>query len=500
MTMTKRWLLMNTVLVVGLMAYGLAVMAQEPPKPAAPAAAPAAVQEPAKPAEPPKPPTTDELADTIKKNGYDADTLWTLVTAFLVFWMQAGFAMVETGLTRSKNAVHICMKNLLDFSFGTIFFWLIGFGIMFGTGSGFLGTSGFALSEAVPLDKATESMPATFASLSWTSVSLDCKFLFQLVFAATAATIVSGAMAERTKFSSYLVYSIAISAIIYPVSGHWIWGGGWLSTLTTPMKDFAGSTVVHSVGGWIALAGAIMLGPRIGKYGADGRVNAIPGHNYPLMILGVFILWLGWFGFNPGSTMAITGYGALASHIAVTTNMAAATGTVGALLASKMWFGKWDGSMAGNGALAGLVAITCPCAWVDNWAAALIGLIAGVLVVASVVFIDRKLRIDDPVGAVSVHLVCGIWGTLSLGIFSNPVYGDSSAKPGLFFGGGMDQLISQAIGVVTVGVWCLVTGFILFSILKAVIGLRVSQEEEMKGLDVDEHGMMAYPDFQAIAK
>ncbi|MBI4581509.1 MAG: ammonia permease, partial [Planctomycetes bacterium] len=261
---------------------------------------------------------------------------------------------------------------------------------------------------------------------------------------------------------------------------------------------FAGSTVVHSVGGWLALCGAVVLGARIGKYGPDGKVNAIPGHSFPLMVLGVFILWLGWFGFNPGSTMAAVGYGSTIAHIAVTTNAAAATGTVGALLTSKFWFGKWDASMAGNGCLAGLVAITALCAFVSTNAALIIGLVGGVLVVMSVVFIDRVLKIDDPVGAVSVHLTNGIWGTLALGLFSNPIYGATGPKPGLFYNGGLEQFWPQLTGVVLVGVWCLATGFTLFYILKAVMGLRVSADEEIRGLDVDEHGMEGYPNFQVF--
>ncbi len=438
--------------------------------------------------------TPEAIMQKVQSNAVDMDTVWVLIAAFLVFWMQAGFALVETGLTRAKNTVNICMKNLLDFCFASAVFWAVGFALMFGAGTAWFGTSGFFLSG----DPAT-----TFGSLSWTPVPLDAKFIFQLVFAGTAATIVSGAMAERTKFSCYMVYSIFISLIIYPVAGHWIWGGGILSPgnlfgADKGMFDFAGSTVVHSVGGWLALSGAVVLGPRMGKYGPDGKVNAIPGHNFPLMVLGVFILWLGWFGFNPGSTMMATGSGAAISHIAVTTNFAAATGTIGALLISKLWFGKWDASMAGNGCLAGLVAITAPCAFVDTWAAGLIGLIGGVLVVFSVVFVDSKLKIDDPVGAVSVHLVNGIWGTLALGLFANPIYGSTGPLSGLFYGGGAAQLMMQAVGVVMVGGWCLVTGFALFFAIKATMGLRVKPEEELRGLDIDEHGMEGYPNFQLV--
>ncbi len=438
------------------------------------------------------PPTLESVAADVHARSVELDTVWTLMTAFLVFWMQAGFAFVETGLTRAKNTVNILMKNMMDFCFATVAFWFIGFGIMFGAGSDWFGTSGFMLHD----------VGSTFASLSWTPIGIDAKFFFQLVFAGTAATIVSGAMAERTKFTSYLIYSIVISLLIYPVSGHWIWGGGALSAGHIfgdgGMFDFAGSTVVHSVGGWIALCGAIVLGPRIGKYGPKGEVHAIPGHSFGFMMLGVFILWLGWFGFNPGSTMGATGYADTIAHIAVTTNAAAATGTIFALLTAKLWFGRWDASMAGNGCLAGLVAITAPCAFVSTPAALLIGAIAGALVVGSVVFFDSVLKIDDPVGATSVHLTNGIWGTLSLGLFSNPVYGATGPLPGLFYGGGISQLWYQFAGVCLVGVWCLVTGFALFYLIKMTLGLRVSKEEELEGLDAGEHGMEGYPDFQLL--
>ena len=440
-------------------------------------------------------PTVQAVNDAVGSLGVDADNLWTLIAAFLVMWMQAGFAMLECGLTRAKNAVNICMKNILDFSFGTLAFYLVGFALMFGTGNDFVGTTGWMLSEAVPMGKGTADNPETFAAIHWSVVSTDCKFLFQLVFAATAATIVSGAMAERTKFKSYMVYSVIITALIYPISGHWIWGGGWLAGMG--FWDFAGSTVVHSVGAWLALAGAVVLGPRLGKYGSDGKVNAIPGHSMPLVLLGTFILWLGWFGFNPGSTMGVNGQGALIAHIAATTNMAAALGVIGAIFTSKCWFGKWDGSMACNGALAGLVAITAPCAWVSIPGAAAIGLIAGVLVVASVVFFDRKLKIDDPVGAISVHGTCGAWGTLAVGLFST-ADGNEAPLLGLLYGGGFGQLWYQIIGVVSVFAWCMATGFGLFFGIKTVIGLRVSKEEEQVGLDVTEHGMDAYPGFQSI--
>lgn len=437
-----------------------------------------------------------ELQSAVESKSVALDTVWVLIAAFLVMWMQAGFALVETGFTRAKNAVNIIMKNLLDYAFGSLAYWVIGFGLMFSIGNGFVGDSGFFLNETeilIPQDDGTTKTTTNFDPLAWTSVPLEAKFFFQLVFAATAATIVSGAMAERTKFTSYMCYSVVISAVIYPISGHWIWGGGWLAGVgEAGMWDFAGSTVVHSVGGWLALVGAIALGPRLGKYTREGKPRAIPGHNIPLAALGVFILWLGWFGFNPGSTMAAVA--ADISHIVCSTNTAAAAGVLGALLTSKMIFGKWDVGMTLNGGLAGLVAITAPCAWVSMAGSVPIGLIAGVLVVLSVLFVERVLRVDDPVGAISVHGVCGSWGTLALGLWSTGT-GDGSPLPGLFYGGGVSQLISQAIGVGAVFAWCMVTGAILFYGMKYTIGLRVSPEEEMDGLDIGEHGNSAYHGF-----
>ena len=403
---------------------------------------------------------------------YMADTLWVLVAAFLVFFMQAGFAMVESGFTRAKNAVNILMKNLLDFSMGSIAYWAIGFAIMFGVGNAFMGTSGWF----VPADS------GAFSSLEWSSVPTHAAWLFQLVFAATAATIVSGAMAERTQFKSYLIYSVFITGIIYPVVGHWIWGGGWLSDFG--MSDFAGSTVVHSTGGWLALTGAIVLGPRLGKYDSDGNPRPIAGHNLPLAALGVFILWLGWFGFNPGSQMGADA--AEISSIAVTTNLAAAAGAILAMITAWIFLGKPDAGMALNGALAGLVAITAGCASVSPVSAAIISALGGIVVVLSVLFFE-KLRIDDPVGAISVHGTCGALGTILLGFFDS--------EKGVFFGGGFGLLWAQIVGVVAVLVWCLVTGFILFYGIKAITGLRVSEEEEQAGLDFEEHGASAYPDF-----
>ncbi len=402
------------------------------------------------------------------------NVVWTCIAAFLVFFMQAGFAMVETGFTRAKNAVNILMKNLMDFSVGSLVFFLVGFGLMFGQTNGLFGTTLFGLAGVEDT-----------ADWNWTFL------IFQTVFAATAATIVSGAMAERTKFVSYLVYSFFISLLIYPVFGSWAWGGlldggGWLET--AGFLDFAGSTVVHSVGGWLALAGAIVLGPRLGKYAPDGTPKAIPGHNLPLAALGVFILWFGWFGFNPGSTTAGDGF---IGYIAVTTNLSAAAGAVAAMLVSWAIFKKADGSMALNGALAGLVGITAGCDCVSPIGAILIGTAAGVLVVLSVIFIDKTLKIDDPVGAVSVHGVCGAWGTLAVGLFNT--------ESGLLYGGGFGQLGIQAMGVGAAFAWAFGVGMLMFFLIKCTIGLRVSADEELKGLDVGEHGMEAYAGFQIFS-
>ncbi|MCG2708353.1 MAG: ammonium transporter [Candidatus Omnitrophica bacterium] len=419
---------------------------------------------------------------TAESNAVAIDTVWILVSAFLVFFMQAGFAMVETGFTRAKNAANIMMKNLMDFSVGSIVFFVIGYGVMFGASAfGLFGTNGFFLSAANP-----STADGLWQFAYW---------IFQAVFAATAATIVSGAMAERTKFSGYLIYSVFITALIYPVVGHWIWGGGWLAS--KGMIDFAGSTVVHSVGGWAALAGAIMLGPRLGKYNKDGSSNAIPGHNIPLAALGVFILWFGWFGFNPGSTTSGTNLSI--ATIAVTTNLAAAAGAILAMFTAWMKFGKPDTSMALNGALAGLVAITAPCASVSPLSAIIIGAIAGVIVVLSVELLDKVLRVDDPVGAISVHGVCGAWGTLAAGLFAEAAYGSASGVGpvnGLFFGGGMGQFFTQLIGVLSVFIWVFGMASLLFYVVKKTIGLRVSDEEQLKGLDIGEHGMEAYAGFQ----
>jgi len=415
-----------------------------------------------------------------------ADIIWLCLTAFLVFFMQAGFAMVETGLTRAKNAVNIMMKNLLDFAFGAILFWAIGYAIMYSSGdSNFFG-----------FDSALAFLGSANAPTDNSGYGLSAAWLFQVVFAATAATIVSGAMAERTKLISYIVYSIIISAVVYPFTGHWIWGGGWLADMG--IRDFAGSTVVHSVGGWAALAGAIMVGPRLGKYNKDGTVNAITPHNMPLAALGVFILWFGWYGFNPGSTLLAIGG---VAHVAVTTTLAAAGGAIAAMMISWIHFKKPDLSMALNGTLAGLVGITAPCASVSTGSAVIIGLIAGLLVFYSCLFFERKLKIDDPVGAISVHGICGAWGTLAVGLFGQRAIDvqywseDSTIQDGLFYGGGFGQLGTQAIGVLAVFAFVFTVMLIVFTIIKATIGLRVSDAEQMQGLDLGEHGNAAYGGF-----
>ncbi len=400
---------------------------------------------------------------------YSMNTLWVLIAAALVFFMQAGFALVEAGMTRAKNTANILMKNLMDYVIGSIAFWAIGFGIMFGSANGWFG--GFDL----------------FTQHTYRTDMPDLAFLiFQTVFAATAATIVSGSMAERTKFNAYLVYSAFISLIIYPVSGHWAWGGGWLSTLTVPFHDFAGSTVVHMVGGICAMVGALILGPRIGKYGKNGKVNAIPGHNLSLATLGVFILWIGWFGFNPGSQLAAAGTtnaNALAL-IFVTTNIAAAGGALSTLIYMWLKYKKPPLSMTLNGALAGLVAVTAGCDAYTPGGALIVGLLAGVLVVLAVEFFDKVVKIDDPVGAISVHGVCGMFGTLMVGFFST--------SGGVLYGKGFALLGSQLIGVGAVAAWALVTSTILFLALKKFNGLRVSARIEEEGLDVYEHGESAY--------
>lgn len=403
------------------------------------------------------------------------NVVWTLIAGILVFAMQAGFALVEAGLTRAKNTSNIMMKNVMDFVIGSICFWIIGSAFMFGaTKFGFIGTDGFFMNIFKSGD-----------DWNWTYM------FFQTMFCATAATIVSGAMAERTQFRSYLIYSAIVSLFIYPIAGKWAWGGGWLADLN--FHDFAGSTVVHSVGGWVALAGAMIIGPRLGKYGRDGAPRAIPGHSIALATIGVLVLWIGWFGFNPGSTVA--GCGDI-GRIAMTTNFGAVAGTFTAMFTAWIILKKSDPSMTLNGALAGLVAITAPCDIVTPVGALCIGGIAGILVVLSVLFIDR-IGIDDPVGATSVHLVNGVWGTLSCGLFgAEAVLKTAETSSGLFYGGGLHSLGIQLLGAASYGIWAFVLGFITFTVIKKTIGLRVSADEERKGLDMTEHGTDAYAGFQ----
>jgi Amt family ammonium transporter len=399
------------------------------------------------------------------------DTIWTLVAAALVFFMQAGFAMVETGFTRAKNAGNIIMKNLMDFAIGTPAFWLIGFGLMFAGSGPLIG----GLDIMVQGDYSSTIPTAAF-------------LIFQTVFCATAATIVSGAMAERTKFSSYCLYSLIISAVIYPISGHWIWGGGWLSQLG--FHDFAGSTAVHMVGGVASLVGAKIVGPRIGKYSKTGESRAIPGHSLTLGALGVFILWFCWFGFNGGSTVSMTGDDSIvaASSIFVTTNLAAATAAVVTMVITWIRYKKPDVSMTLNGALAGLVAITAGCDVVSPFGAFCIGVIASFAIVFGIEFVDKVLKIDDPVGAIGVHGICGALGTVLTGFFA--------LEGGVFYGGGFEFLGVQALGVVSVIAWVAITMTIVFTVIKKTIGLRVTRAEEISGLDVTEHGLTSsYADF-----
>ncbi len=458
--MNRSLLLWLTAAVVSLALLGgppLVLAQEQAPAAEAPAAAPAESA-----------PAAEQSEDPDYQG--QLDTLWTLLAAFLVFFMQAGFAMVEVGFTRAKNACNILMKNLIDFSVGSLSFWAIGFTLMFGaTIGGFIGwDANYLFFDGA---KAAAAKGDTTIGFAWAFL------LFQTVFCATAATIVSGAVAERTKFVGYLCYSVAITALVYPIFGAWAWGSlwagsGWLEGLG--FHDFAGSTVVHSIGGWCALAGALVIGARRGKY-VNGKVMPIPGHNIPLAGLGVFILWLGWFGFNPGSTTAVgLGEGSF-TQIAVVTNLAAAAGAIGAMVVSWIMFKKPDPSFALNGALAGLVTITAGCDVLSGGAAVLAGLIGGAIVVPSVVFFDR-LRIDDPVGAISVHGVCGAWGTLATGLFSPDV-----------------AIWPQVVGIVAGFAWAFPASLVIFLAIKYTVGLRVDEQEELEGLDITEHGLHAYP-------
>ena len=411
--------------------------------------------------------TVESLAGAIKE---DMGTLWMLIAGILVFFMQAGFTLVESGMTRSKNAVNIAMKNLLDIAVGSLTYWFVGYSLMYGdTTNGWFFWSGIMQGEGADL-------------------------FFQTMFAATAATIVSGAIAGRTKYSTYIVFSIVMTAIIYPIAGGWEWNGGWLNDtdgfMPAEFIDFAGSSIVHAVGGFAALVAAYMVGPRIGKF-IDGKVMPIPGHNQILATLGVFILWLGWFGFNGGSQLAWGGDDAVAaSTVVLITNLAAAAGALGALITTWIWYGKPHLAQSLNGALAGLVSITAGCGNMTAGGAVLAGLIGGVIVVFSIEFIEKKLKIDDAIGAASVHGVVGFWGTIVVGLWG--IDGDGAAI-GVFNGGGSAQLVAQLVGGLAYVVWAVVLSFIVFGILKYTMGLRVTEEEEVAGLDISEHGSIAYP-------
>ncbi len=444
------------------------------------------------------------LAEAIGRNAVAINFVWTLITGFLVMFMQAGFALVETGFCRKKNAAHVMMTNFVIYALGIIGFFICGFAFMFGGASGIASLGGTA-----PLTGIWEiakgwgiiGYKGFFLNSGGTyDVGVYILFLFQMVFMDTAATIPTGAMAERWKFSAFCIYGLFISMVTYPIFGNWVWGGGWLSKLGVNLGlghgyiDFAGSSVVHAVGGLTALAGAIVLGPRIGKFNKDGTPNAIPPHDIPMAILGTFILAFGWFGFNPGSTLA--GTDLRISVVAVNTMLASATGALAAMLLMWAKFGHPDPSMTANGMLAGLVAITAPCAFVNAWAAALIGAVAGLLVVGSVFFVERVLKVDDPVGAVSVHGTCGLWGVLSLGLFADGTYGDgwggiSGTVRGLFYGD-PGQFLAQLIGAATCIVFIFTLSYIFFRVQDKLMGIRVSPEVELAGLDIPEMGIAAY--------
>ncbi len=419
------------------------------------------------------------------------DTMWTLLAGMLVFWMNAGFACVEAGFARQKNCVNILSKNFIVFAVSSLAFWFIGWGLMFGDGNGWLGMKGVFMLHGADNSPATgDAYQGVYSAISWATVPFFAKFFFQLVFAGTAATIVSGAVAERIKYHSFIIFSFILVAFMYPITGHWIWGGGWLAGLG--FWDFAGSTVVHSVGGWAALAGVLVLGPRFGKYNEDGKVNPIPGHNLSLGTIGCFILWLGWFGFNPGSTMAAAVEDM--SRIAVTTNSAAIAAILTSTITSWILIGKPDLGMTLNGCLAGLVAITAPCAYVSVESSLIIGAVAGVLVVLAIGFFDR-IKIDDPVGATSVHLVNGVFGTICVGLFAQDKFLPNTTGDGLLFGGGTKLLMAQLTGIAAVAVFTFVVSYVVWMILKHTIGIRVSLHEEIQGLDLGEHGNQAYPEF-----
>ena len=442
-------------------------------------------------------PTPIEALETTAGNlTVAADTLWVMVAGFLVFFMNLGFGCVEAGFCRAKNCVNILSKNFIVFAVSTFGYWMVGWGLMFGNGNDYIGTEGLWFVSGADNSPAIATYEGAYKAISWSGIPLAAKFFFQLVFAGTAATIVSGAVAERIKYLSFIVFSLLMAVCIYPVVGHWIWGGGWLQSMG--FVDFAGCTQVHSIGGWSALTGILFLGPRIGKYGPDGRVNAIPGHSMMAAFIGCLVLWLGWFGFNPGSTMGIAADPKAVADIALTTNIAAAMATITATATAWIFLKKPDIGMTLNGCLAGLVGITSACAFVTPAYAAVIGAICGVVVVFSVMFFD-KLKIDDPVGATSVHLVCGILGTLFVGIFSHKdlIYRSANAKhvEGLIYTGDFTQLKYQLIGIGATGLYVVLASGICWVVIKAVMGLRVTEEEEVGGLDLGEHGNESYHGF-----
>ncbi|NLW85951.1 MAG: ammonium transporter [Planctomycetes bacterium] len=408
------------------------------------------------------------------------DVVWVLLGAFLVFFMQAGFGMVEAGFIRAKNVCNILTKNFMDYCAASIMFFLVGYAFMFGEGNGFIGWSGFGMSEA----------PNPSGVPTWAF------WLFQAAFCGAGATIVAGAMAERMKFSAYLMYTVFISSLVYPIIGHWVWGGGWLAKMG--FVDFAGSSVVHATGGWAACIGAVLLGARIGKFNGDGKPRAIAGHSIPLASLGVFILWFGWFGFNCASSLSV-GDGEIISLVAMNTNLAAAAGAITSMVVVWVLFGKPDLSMTMNGSLAGLVAITAPCAFVEPWAALAIGAVGGVIVVLGVRILDR-IGIDDPVGAVPVHGLNGLWGTIAVGLFaSENLKIDGMVSHGLFMGGGSGQLLVQTLGTFACAGFSFAAMGLVFLAIKKTVGLRVGRDEELRGLDIGEHGLEAYAGFQVFS-
>ena len=433
----------------------------------------------------------DPLEDLIAS----LDAAWILVAAFLVFFMQGGFALLTAGFVRAKNTSNILMKNILDASLGAIVYWMFGFGIAFGTTADFMGLDKFFITPSA------EGGATGGTAFGDTGVPLFAFWIFQWAFAATAATIVAGALAERTKFRGYLIYSVFITGFIYPVVSHWVWGGGWLYELGVSdngFLDFAGSSVVHSVGAWAGLMGALIVGPRIGKYLPDGTTRAIVGHSMPLAVAGMFILWFGWYGFNPGSTLGLSGGGAaLAAQVAVNTTLAAGAGGAAAVLLSMYHYKVADTGLVVNGILGGLVAVTAGCGFVDPYAALIIGAIGGSIIIYSVRFFDW-LHIDDPVGVISVHGACGVWGTLAVGLFATKSLVGGGDDYGLLLGGGIEQLGAQVIGIVAIFGWVTVTAGILFLAIKHTVGLRVSEAEELAGIDVTEHGIGAYPEFPTV--